>query len=131
MRADHWQQALHSVFAAAHGHRFRWGYHDCFQFAAKCVKAVSGVEYRRLFPKYKTRAEAEALLAAHGGARGLLIAALGEPVHVSRAGAGDVVLIDMGRGEQPAVCMGVECFAPGRSRLHPYPTKNATAAWII
>lgn len=131
MRRDRWQQALQGVFDNAHGRRFRWGRHDCFQFAARCVRAVAGVDRRIPFPRYHTKAGAEAILREYGGARGLLIAALGEPVHPSRASVGDIVLIDMGLGEQPAVCMGLECFAPGMRNLQPRKTLNATAAWII
>ncbi len=131
MKIDYWQETLRSEFEAAHGRKFRWGRHDCFQFAARCVRAVSGVDRRIQFGRYHTRQGAEALLAAHGGARGLLVRALGEPVHPSRAGMGDIVLVDMGRGDQPAVCMGLECFAPGMRNLQPRMTATATAAWII
>jgi len=131
MRVTNWRDNLQRVFDAAHGQPFRWGFHDCFQFTARCVAAVSGYDGRILFPRYTTKREALALLEQEGGARGILIKALGEPVHVSRAGVGDVVLIDMGRGFQPAICMGRECFAPGRRKLQPYPTLRAVAAWVL
>lgn len=131
MKVDHWQEALRREFENAHGRKFRWGRHDCFQFTARCVIAVSGIDWRRLFPRYHTREGAEALLREHGGARGLLTKALGEPVPVPLAGVGDVVLVDMGRGDQPAVCMGLECFAPGMRNLQPRKTLTATAAWKI
>lgn len=72
-----------------------------------------------------------AILAELGGMASLLSKAFGEPVHCSLASAGDIVLIDMGRGEQPAVCMGVESFAPGRSQLEHRSTLKAAAAWKI
>ncbi len=131
MRVANWQDELRAVFAAAHGRRFRWGYHDCFQFTARCYRAVLGDEKRALFPKYSSKTEAEAILAEFGGARGILTHALGEPVHPARAGMGDIVLIDMGLGLQPAVCMGLESFAPGRTLLHPRKTLTAVAAWVL
>lgn len=109
---------------------FRWGRHDCCQFVARASAAVTGVDRRDLFAVYRNRREAAAILADCGGMAGLLTKAFGEPVHVSKASAGDVVLIDMGRGEQPAVCMGVNSFAPGRRNLEPWPTRLARLAWL-
>lgn len=62
---------------------------------------------------------------------GLLSRAFGAPVHCSRATHGDIVLIDMGRGEQPAVCMGVKSYAPGAHQLEHRDTLTATAAWNL
>lgn len=132
MRVTNWRDELQKEFDAAYGRRFRWGYHDCCQFVARCAAAVSGYDGRILFPRYTTRAAASALLEAEGGMRRLLIRAFGEPVHVSRAHVGDIVLINQhGRGEQPAVCMGRECFAPGAKRLEPWPTSKASDAWLL
>jgi hypothetical protein len=131
MRLSNWEAELQRELDAAAGRRFRWGHHDCCQFAALCVRAVCGYEGRLLFPRYRTRREAEQLLEAEGGMRSLLIKALGQPVEVWRARKGDIVLIDMGRGEQPAVCNGVKSYAPGRKGLEPWPTARASAAWVL
>jgi hypothetical protein len=118
--------------AAARQKRFRWGRFDCCQFAAGCVAAVTGRDARDLFEHYRTRRQAEQILATVGGMEGLITRALGAPVHPSRASLGDIVLIDMGAGPQPAVCSGVNCFAPARGKgLEPWPMRFATAAWII
>lgn len=130
MRAPNWQAELLEVFESARGRRFRWGFHDCCQFVRRCAIAVRG-EPPRTFPRYRTKSEALALLATHGGMQGLLTHAFGEPVHVSKAGMGDVVLVDMGMGPQPAVCMGLNCFAPGMKNLHHRPTSSAAAAWML
>ena len=131
MRVTNWRDELHAVFAAAQGRRFRWGRHDCCQFAAKCVRAVSGYESRLQFPKYRTRAEAEQILAKVGGIRELITIALGSPVPVARAGVGDIVLMHGHLGLQPMVCMGLESFGPGMRNLQPWPTAMALAARII
>lgn len=122
-----------AVFERAHGHRFRWGSHDCCQFAAKIRKARTGKDPRGLFPRYRTRAEASALLEKHGGMRGLLERGLGTPVHPSQAKEWDIVLVDFGRGqgEQPAVCRGVFSYAPGMRNLQKVETLKATAAWVL
>jgi hypothetical protein len=131
MRIHDWLPRLITVFEGAHGRRFRWGTHDCCQFAARCVVAVTGEEKRRMFPRYRTRAEAELIIADCGGMRGLLTRALGEPVHPSRARQGDIVLLDIGRGEQPAVCMGAMSYAPGPRKLEFSETLTSSAAWML
>jgi hypothetical protein len=124
-------ERLAALLREAQGKRFRWGRWDCCIFSARVHEAVTGEDPRRLFPKYHTRKEAEAIIADCGGMRGLICRALGEPVHVSRANRGDIVLCDFGRGEQPAVAYGVHCFAPGRLGLMKRPLALATAAWKI
>lgn len=137
MRVANWQAALLEVFESAQGRRFRWGRHDCCQFVARCAEAVTGEKRHALFPRYRTRLSAEEILAGHGGIEGLLTRAFGDPVHPSRASAGDVVLIDMGQGPQPAICMGLNSYAPGMRNLTHRPTlgstasKPATAAWVL
>lgn len=126
-----WQAALADVMQDAFGRSFRWGRNDCCQFVARAAAAITGVDGRHFFPQYHTRAGAEEILTACEGMRGLLTKAFGEPVHWSRAGHGDIVLVDMGKGEQPAVCMGVNSYAPGRRGLEFRPTRTASAAWTI
>lgn len=131
MRVVGWQESLAQVFSDAHGKPFRWGTHDCCLFVARCSRALTGVDRRAIFAAYRTRLEAQEILATCGGMRGLLTRAFGEPVHCSRATHGDIVLIDMGRGEQPAVCMGVKSWAPGRRALEWRDTLTASAAWVL
>lgn len=131
MRVTAWQDALHAVYASANGAPFKWGTHDCCQFAARCVASVTGQDHRLSFPKYASRRKALSILKAHGGMRAFIEKSLGAPVHPSQATAGDIVLIDMGQGEQPAVCLGLECCAPGRDRLEYRRTLSAIAAWKI
>ena len=132
MRVPGWQEAFAAEIAAARAKRFRWGRFDCCQFAAGCVAAVTGRDARELFAPYRTKAQAMEILASVGGMRGLLTRALGEPVHVSRATVGDIVLIDMGAGEQPAPCAGVHVLGPSRRKgLESWPLSRATAAWNL
>lgn len=111
--------------------RFRWGRHDCCQFAARAVHALTGRDTREIFPAYRTRAEAETIISECGGLEALATKALGEPIHPSRATTGDIVLCDFGRGPQPAVCVGVYCLAPGRHGLEKRMTLNSVAAWKV
>lgn len=124
---------LAELIRHAQGRRFRWGRWDCCQLGARAVHALHGRDPREIFPTYRTRAEAEAVIANCGGIAELTRAALaGYPeIHPSRATFGNIVLCDFGRGEQPAVCIGVYCLAPGRRGLEKRMTLDATAAWAV
>lgn len=107
------------------------------------MHAVTGREPRSIFPGYRTKAEARAILERFGGMELLVTRALDQPVHPSRACEGDIVLIDMGEklvdgcrvntgiGLQPAVCMGLHSFAPGRRHLISRETLKAVVAWKV
>lgn len=131
MRVPAWQVALDEVFLDARARRFRWGYHDCCQFAARCVLAITGDDKRAGFASYRSKAQALEILESHGGMLEFVSLALGRPIPASFAGHGDVVLIDMGRGVQPAICCGIYSHAPGRVSLESYPTSKAIAAWKV
>jgi hypothetical protein len=132
MRVANWQVVLRAEFSAAHGRRFRWGYNDCCQFVGRVSYAITGIDRRESFDRYRSRSGAEELLQQFGGMRGLLIHAFGEPMpNKAFASMGDIVLIDMGMGPQPAVCMGLNSFAPGRSSLESRKTALAIDAWTI
>lgn len=131
MRLHGWQESLDAEFRAANGAPFRWGTHDCCQFAARCASVITGEDFLRHFVKYTCASEALGIMWALGGMKGLLDFAFGESKPVSFATTGDIVLIDMGRGEQPAVCAGLNCFAPGACAIVTRPTRLAIAAWTV
>jgi hypothetical protein len=131
MRIAGWQEALVQVFDEAHGRRFIWGKHDCCQFAARCVAAITGEDKRLIFPNYIGKTSALEILMTEGGMDGLITRALGPPKPAAFAGDGDIVLMDMGQGEQPAVCRGLHSFAPGRRDLGYRPTLSARLAWTV
>jgi hypothetical protein len=131
MKVAGWRSALDRVVKAAAGKPFTWGVHDCCQFAADCIQAVTGRDRRTLFPNYTDEAGAAAIREQFGGMRGLLSHALGEPVSWELAMTGDIVLIDMGQGPQPAVCVDFTAYAPGARALERRPSWMAAAAWVL
>jgi hypothetical protein len=131
MKVIGWRSALDQVFQAADGKPFAWGKHDCCQFAADCIHAVTGRERRTLFPNYTDEAGATEILERYDGMRGLLSHALGEPVSWELAMTGDIALIDMGQGMQPAVCVDFTAYAPGARALERRPSWMAAAAWVL
>lgn len=124
-------ERLAELMRKAQSRRFRWGAQDCCQFAARAVHALTGRDPREIFPAYRTRAEAETIIENCGGLEALATKALGDPIHQSLATIGDIVLCDLGRGPQPAVCIGVYCVAPGRRGLEKRITLDAIAAWRV
>lgn len=124
---------LAELIRRAQGRRFRYGVWDCCQFGGRVVHALTGRDPREIFPRYRTRTEAEAIIASCGGLDGLTRKALAdyERIHPSRATFGNIVLCDFGRGPQPAVCVGAYCLAPARRGLDKRMTLDATDAWNV
>lgn len=79
-RLREWHSRLCCAFDVAGARRFEYGRHDCLQFTAQCVEAVTGTNFASRFPAYRDEAGASALLKSHGGVEGILTACLGEPV---------------------------------------------------
>lgn len=124
---------LAALISKAQGKRFRWGLWDCCQFGGRTVHALHGRDPREIFPAYRTKAEAERIIANCGGLEGLTRTALADypQIHPSRATFGNILLHDFGRGLQPAVCVGVYCLAPMRRGLDRRMTIDAFAAWDV
>lgn len=71
-RREDWPARLDAAIAARARTRFRWGRgrHDCIAAAVALIRAMTGADLAAGFA-YATRTEADALMAAHGGVRGL------------------------------------------------------------
>lgn len=124
---------LAELIRSAQGRRFNWRDWNCCIFAARAIHAITGHDPRASFPRFRNKAEAEAIIANCGGLEGLTRKALAdyERIHPSRASFGNIVLCDFGRGPQPAVCVGVYCLAPARRGLDKRMTLDAIAAWNV
>lgn len=130
MRRHDWPEKLADYLDDCAERPFTWGSHDCCQFAAGAVAAMTGVNPAAQF-SYGTEAEAAALLEQHGGVAGLATLTLGESVHPAKAGRGDVVLANLSGGPSLGVLVGNECaFAAARGLVF-WPRAVATQAWRI
>lgn len=131
MRVANWQAVFAAEIQAAAHRKFRWGTWDCCQWGARMRRALTGIDSRELFPRYRNRREALVILAECGGMLELVRRALGEPIAAAFAQMGDLVLADFGHGLQPGICAGVWSLAPGRVGLERRLTDTAVAAWRI
>lgn len=127
MKVDKWNVRLAEELAAARSRPFVYGEHDCLQFAARCVRATTGVDHAAPFGSYTDPAE---LLQAHGGVSGILTSVFGEMLHKSRASEGDIVLTNLSLGESAGICTGMKfAFATMPSGLLWVPYEDILGCW--
>lgn len=130
MRHHDWPEKLAEFIETRRETAFAWGSHDCCQFAAGAVEAVTGTNPAAAWT-YANEAEAQALIAAAGSLEALVTQAMGEPVHPSRAGRGDVVLAELENGPTVGVCVGRECVFPAETGLTFRPREITLTAWKV
>lgn len=130
-RYPDWPQILDGCIEAGKSRTFEYGSFDCCLFAADTVLAMTGVDYAAPFRGYASQADAAVILDDHGGLQGLLTHVLGEPVHVSQMGRGDVCLVEGALGLSTGVCTGSMCWVPSPSGLVPVPRDRAVCAWKV
>lgn len=131
MRLPDWPQRLAQYIESRRAVPFEWGRHDCCKFSAGAVEAITGADPSEPWP-YSSEIGARRLMVKHGGVAGLVSKALGEPVHASRAGRGDIVLADLDLGPTAGVCLGRLCaFAQMPEGVLLLPRGIATQAWRV
>jgi hypothetical protein len=131
VRVANWPVVLAEKIEEWRQRPFAWGTSDCWQMAGEIALALTGEDYRMRFPAYATEEEANAILAAHGGATGLATFALGDPKPVARAQRGDILVADYGMGLGAGICLGVQSCAPGLRGLVFRSTAIAIAAFTV
>ena len=131
MRLPDWEARLRSVIDAWAGEPFVWGERDCALWAAAAVEAQTGQDFAAPFRgRYRTGAGASRALRLYGAGDlpATMTAALGEPVHPSMAGRGDIVMLDGAAG----VCVGAHSLflveGEGMTRI---PTLRCDLAWKV
>lgn len=129
MRLHDWPQRLDAYIESQRGAFFAWGTSDCCQFIAGAIAAVTGNDLRALFAPYADEAGAKVLLDEHGGLAGLLSHALGDPIHVSQMGRGDVCIT--GHDGAARVCTGSYLVSFGQDGLDFVKRTRAAIAWRV
>ncbi|MGD0586693.1 MAG: hypothetical protein ABSA86_13140 [Oryzomonas sp.] len=133
MRYQDWPQRLHKRIMAVHATPFEWGKHDCCLFASDTVLELTGTDHAAdLRGTYSSALEAAKVLKERGGVRGIAGAALGAEIPATLAQRGDIVLIQTeDHGDTLAVCIGMQCVAPGLDKLLYLPMTAAVTAWRV
>lgn len=103
-RRPDWRSRLFAEIDRAKFARFAWGTNDCTIFVARCVEAMTGIDYRvSLAREYADSAGARSLIRA-AGFQDLpsLVASIFDEIHPSRGGVGDIAAV-------PSEGAGVGC----------------------
>lgn len=112
MRLVDWEARLDALIESRRYQPFEWGRNDCCLFAAAAVEAMTGEDYARRFPVYRTQAEAVAIMGDRGVA-GIAVDVLGESVAPNLVRRGDLALVETEHGLGIAVCLGMRGALPG------------------
>ena len=128
-RLPDWPQRLDSYVEGLRSVPFAWGTADCCQFIAGAIHAVTGEDLRELFDPYDSEEGAQIILGQFGGLAGLMTRALGEPIHVSRMGRGDVCITDHDGAAR--VCLGSHLVSFGSDGLNFVKRNRAGIAWRV
>ena len=130
-RSPDWPTRLVEYIEQSRSVPFAYGSHDCCQFAAKAVAALTGEDPAAAW-NYTSETGAARLIAKAGSLEALITEAMGEPIHPSQAGRGDVVLADLELGPTVGVCLGRTCaFAADPVGVVFRPRSAARMAWRV
>jgi len=111
---------------------FAWGTNDCAIFASDFVMAITGTDPAPADLRlHRTAKEAHRAIQSHGGLASIATNAVGEPVSVSFAGVGDVVLLKAGKRDALAICNGSTALMPSAIGILSVSLDTATLCWKV
>lgn len=131
MRRHDWVARLWREAEACARSPFRYGRHDCWLFAARCVDAMTGsnfVEISREF--YRSRRAALRIIAEEGGMDLVVSIGLGD-MRPGPGRRGDIVSVDLEEGRGVGVNFGASILAPDSIGLAPLPLSAAHGHWRV
>lgn len=135
MRLEGWEGRLAAVLAAAQGHAYELGTHDCFRVACHAVEALTGIDrWPEFAGKYSTRREALRLIARYGASFETAFDWFFGAAHVNpRFGRrGDIAgYLDSTGEKHLGVVLGEETAVLGAAGLLHAPTLDCLCAWRI
>lgn len=127
MRRQDWVARLREVVRTYRRAPFSYGLADCGHFAAACVDAVTGSNWRAEIA-HGSRREAAAFLKREGGIAPAVTRRLGAPVENHNARRGDVCLVG---ARALGVCVGSEVLAFSSDGLHAVPLSRVRKHWRV
>ena len=130
MRLPDWEARLHAYRDSVADAECSYGRMDCALFVANAVNAMTGHDFGAPFRgRYRSAAGAVRALRLYGAGNlpKTLTAALGFPVHPSRAGRGDIVT----DGQNVGVCMGGVAKFVSDIGMTDLPRSAWQQAWVV
>jgi len=135
-RDPRWPDLLAEIIQQRAATPFAWGLHDCALLAADVVLALTGTDPAgALRGAYSTEAEADALIAQHGGLEALAATLAAEvglgdcaPTFAQR---GDVALVTQGNMRALGVVVGDSVAVPAAQGLAFLPLASIQRAWSV
>ena len=131
-RVDNWPARLNAFVERRRRMPFRWGVHDCCQFARAAVAELRGTDPASglALRQYRRSSGAARLLRRLGGADALPGACGLAAIPVTQAGRGDLVCYEVNR---PAlgICLGAKSAFPGGHALVFIATLECQRAWKV
>ena len=131
-RRDNWPELLAKFIDARRSQPFAWGVNDCCIFAADWVNVCTGTDYAEKWRgRYSTAIGARRFLDDAGGVEALVDSLGLDRTQPQRAGRGDIVAQDAGRGITLGICLGVTTAFVAKTGLVFGSIENAKSAWKI
>ena len=128
-RAD-WPERLMALMAARQSTPFAWGEHDCCQFVAAAIQAMTDHNPLESLGYHDARS-AMRILHKEGGLRLAVEARLGASKPVTLAMRGDIALLPRGKRQALGVVMGQSAFFAAPTGLSEWPITRCTVAWSV
>lgn len=132
-RLDDWPTRLDAFIERRRRMPFKWGAHDCCQFARAAVAELRGSDPAAglVLKRYKSCSGAALLLRKIGGIEALPGACGLEEIRVTMAGRGDVVVADFNARPVLGVCMGGQSAFPAKHGLVFLSTLACRRVWKV
>jgi len=134
-RVDNWVSKLCDAVDAARGKEFQYGEHDCALFVADLIQVMTGedlaAEFRGQYSDRKSALKALKKIGA-GDLRETITAKLGDPIPLSLAMRGDVVLAKADGGEEVvAMIIDYQAVAAATGGYQRLSQKDWVTAWKV
>jgi hypothetical protein len=131
-RRENWPDLLAKFIHQRRSEPFQWGFNDCCIFAADWVDVCTGTDYAEKWRgRYWTAIGARRFLDDAGGVEALVDSLGLDRIQPQRAGRGDIVAQDAGRGITLGICLGVTTAFVAKTGLVFGSIENAKTAWKI
>lgn len=131
-RRDNWPDLLAKFIHERRSEPFAWAVNDCCIFAADWVNVCTGTDYAEKWRgRYSTAIGARRFLDDAGGVEALVDSLGLDRIQPQRAGRGDIVAQEAGRGITLGICLGVTTAFVAKTGLVFGSIENAKSAWKI